>query len=154
MCHIPHLVADCEVYEGERLTAWGHARSVAVGGGVMQAVDVEHNRYNWYRVTMGAAVPHAFLAMHLDEPPRFDLHLYNRLLGITGGFLCHVMDSVTALLAAPPAPAVAAHPVVIIAPGLLGQRQWAAHRQAMLDMFPAAVAASQGAGSAVGPASQ
>jgi len=161
MYHIPHLVMDCEAYEGERLTAWSHARNVGIEAGLMLEVAVEDNRYYWYRLTMGASVPHSFLAMHLDapthfartvSPPKFDLHVYNRLLGITGGFLCHVMDNVTALLAAP-APVPAAVPIVIIPAAALGVQRWAAHRQAMLDMFPsaAAVVASQG-GSVVGPA--
>ena len=65
------------------------------------------------------------------------------------------MDGVTALLAAP-VPVPAAVPVVVIATAGLGAQRWAAHRQAMIDMFPAAaeVIASQAGASTVGPASQ
>jgi hypothetical protein len=109
---VPHLFRDCAAFEGSRARYWAEARDVAIAEKVLGAdhapdSNVMDHRHNWYLVTMGAAVPHTFIALKLSNQSHFarpsgasaSKHLrlattpYRRILAITGNLVVHVVLS-------------------------------------------------------------
>ena len=117
---VSHLVRDCPAFEVDRNAAWVQAADLARTYGILgddvvrlpPAHVVADNRQLWYRVTMGAAVPHAFLRLELDTPSNMargpDLpatrHLrvackqYRHVLAVTGRFLVGVVLATSQML--------------------------------------------------------
>jgi hypothetical protein len=106
---VPHLLRDCPSLEPVRQMYWRQAHAVAMAAGVMAAGDPAQQRLLWYWLMCGAAVPHTFLHLHLDNPTHFarppsqpatrqlrhHLQLYRHLLFLTGRFLCFAVRATT-----------------------------------------------------------
>ena len=111
---VPHLLRDCPNWEQARVQCWEAARTVAREEGVaVTGGDVQQHRDNWYQLTCGAAVPHAFIGLHLDDPTHFargerpatrhlrkNVAAYQRLLAVTGVLLREVVVRTRELLSA------------------------------------------------------
>ena len=109
---VPHLLRDCPASEHERQALWTMAKDVLVAAGLCKDHDVCDHRQEWYRLTCGASVPHAFVQLHLDAPTHFaraadtpatrhlrhHMTVYRRVLHLTGQYLQLVVNGTFAQL--------------------------------------------------------
>ncbi len=111
---VAHILRDCPNLEQERMQCWQLALQYGVQQGVMTMHDITQQRHHWYLLTVGAAVPHTFCHMHLDNDTHWargdgksaTKHLrqhrdtYITLLARTGSFLVSVVHQTAEQLAA------------------------------------------------------
>lgn len=110
---VPHLIRDCPAFEQERLEAWARCYAVAQDADIIpDPFRPAHDAQHWYRLTLGASVPHTFLKLHLDAPTHFarpiqasatahvkkKLSVYRDLLHHSGDLINTIMDRTATVL--------------------------------------------------------
>ena len=101
---VPHIVRDCIAFADEREACWHAVYAAGVAANLVSAAAQPSatTAHLWYKFTMGAPVPHAFLRLNLDRQTHFargatligmskHIPAYRRLLRLTDAFLDHVV---------------------------------------------------------------